>query len=589
MGFFTTLLLLYMLLSLSFYFLFPKAGIPAWKGLVPGLNLAEWAKAVGRKPAHAAWLLFPIVNIFIYAGLAIDMIRSFRHLGFWQSLLAVLFAPFYFLYLAFSKNEKYDGPALIREKEYRAQIDRAKEEGHTKQVAKLVANNPYKKSQVREWTEAIVFAVFAAAFIRMFLIEAYVIPTSSMEGSLLTGDFLFVSKAHYGIRMPQTVAMLPLLHNRLPVIGGESYLRKPSLAYRRLPPIEKIDRNNPVVFNYPEGDSVYVFPYRTWSVYDVRRGSLPPFDNQAVATGKKKLVVRPMDKMDHYIKRCVALPGDSIQIINRQLYVNGKPAQDPTHVQFIHHLRSPSGPINEKNFSKWGISQEDILKKDAANNSMLVILSAGQVTELKKSDPAITAAPCKRFFVTLPANYGGEAFTTSGIDDANVTQNVGPNSFLMYLSDDEASKLKEDSVVRISPFILDAGRLFPHDATNHPNWTVDDYGPLYVPAKGATVSLDPVSIAFYKRVLTVYEGNTLEEKDGQFIINGQAADSYTFKQDYYWMMGDNRHNSEDARVWGYVPEDHIVGKPLFIWFSTREGNIRKGINWSRILTSASKK
>ncbi len=589
MGFWTSLLLLYVLLSLSFYFLFPKAGISAWKGLVPGLNLVEWAKAVGRKPAHVAWLLVPIVNIFIYAGLAIDMIRSFRHLGFWQSVLAVLFAPFYFFYLAFGKSESYDGPALAKEHEYRAQMEKAKAEGNTRLSAKLAQNNPYKKSQVREWAEAIIFAVFAAAFIRMFLIEAYVIPTSSMEGSLLTGDFLFVSKAHYGIRMPQTIAMLPLLHNRIPVVGGESYLRKPSLAYRRLPAIESIDRNDPVVFNYPEGDSVYVFPYRTWSVYDVRRGSLPPNDNQTVASGKKKLIVRPMDKMDHYIKRCVAIPGDSIQIINRQLFINGKPAENPRHLQFIHHLRSPNSPVNEKFFSKWGISQEDILKKDAGSNSLLVILNAVQVDKLKQSDTSITAVPCKRYFVNTPPEFDPAAFTAAGIDNANVTQSLGPNSYLMYLSDEEAEKIKQDSTLKVSPFILDAGRIFPHDAVNHPTWTVDDFGPLYVPAKGATVALDSVSIAFYRRIITVYEGNTLEEKDGKFIINGQPADSYTFDQDYYWVMGDNRHNSEDARIWGYVPENHIVGKPLFIWFSTREGNIRKGINWNRIFSSANKK
>ncbi len=589
MGFWTFLILSYVLLSISFYLLFPKTGVPAWKGLAPGMNLVEWAKIVGRKPGHAAWLLFPIVNIFIYAGLAIDTVRSFKHLGFWQSVLAVLFAPFYFFYLAFKTREQYDGPAYAKEHEYRAQIEKAKKDGNSRQLGKLLKNNPYQKGAVREWAEAIIFAVFAAAFIRMFLIEAYVIPTSSMEGSLLTGDFLFVSKAHYGIRMPQTIAMLPLLHNRIPVVGGESYLRKPSLRYKRLPTLENIDRNDPVVFNYPEGDSVYVFPHRTWSVYDFRRGSLLPADSAAVATGKAKLVVRPMDKMDHYIKRCVALPGDSIQIINRQLYVNGKPADNPRHIQYIHHLRSPQRPVNDANFTKWGISGEDILKKDATSNSMLVILNSEQVDKLRQMDQSITAAPCKRYFVSVPVNYDPAGFAAAGIDNANVTQIAGPASYFMYLTDEEAAKIGQDSAVRVNPFILDAGRLFPHDPVNHPNASVDDFGPLYVPAKGATVKLDPISISFYRRAITVYEKNTLEEKDGKYYINGQATDSYTFKQNYYWMMGDNRHNSEDARVWGYVPEDHIVGKPLFIWFSTREGSLRKGINWNRLFTSASKK
>ncbi|HRK83875.1 MAG TPA: signal peptidase I [Saprospiraceae bacterium] len=586
MGFWFILLISYLLLSVGLFFLFPKMGIASWKGLVPGINLIEWAKSVGRKPGHAAFILVPIVNIFIYAGLAIDTIRSFNHLGFWQSVLAVIGAPFYFLYLAFSSKDKYEGPAWQKEQEYRAQLESARKEGNSRLLSKLMQNNPYKKSALREWSEAIIFAVFAAAFIRMFLIEAYVIPTSSMEGSLLTGDFLFVSKAHYGIRMPQTVAMIPLLHNRIPVVGGESYLRKPSLKYNRLPALETIDRNDPVVFNYPEGDSVYVFPHRTWSVYDYRRGSPFPMDQQAISSGAKKLIVRPMDKMDHYIKRCVAVSGDSIQVINRQLYVNGKPAQNPKYIQYIYHLRSPNGPLNEKLFAKMGISQEDQLNKDPNNNSMLLILNEEQAGKLRQMDPAIETGPCKRYFVTAPQQ---EALTNAGVDNANLAQRPTPPSYLLYLTDKQAAQLEADSTIKISPYIIDSGRLFPHDPVNHPNWTVDDYGPLYVPKKGATVKLDAVSIAFYRRVISVYEGNQLEEKDGKFFINGQVADSYTFKKDYYWMMGDNRHNSEDARVWGYVPDDHVVGKPLFIWFSTREGSMAKGINWNRIFTSANKK
>ncbi len=588
MGFWLFVLVLYLLLSAGLYMLFPKAGIPAWKGLTPGLNLVEWVKMTGRKPAHAAWFLVPIVNIFTYSGVAIDTVRSFRHMGFGHSVLAVLFAPFYFMYLALRPEAKYQEPAWTREREYRQQLEKARKENNAKQLNKL-KSSPYHKSAIREWVEAIVFAVFAAAFIRMFLIEAYVIPTPSMEGSLLTGDFLFVSKAHYGIRMPQTIAMVPLLHNRLPVLNRESYLRKPSLPYKRLPALERIDRNDPVVFNYPEGDSVYVFPHRTWSIYDHRRGSLPPMDNQRIANGGVKLVVRPMDKMDHYIKRCVAIPGDSIQIINRQLYVNGKPADDPRYLQFIHHVRSPERPINDRQFAKWGITADDILKKDPASNSMLVFLNQEQVDKLKQMDKSIVAGACNRYFVSIPANYDPARFAAAGIDNANVIQMAGPTSFLMYLTDEEVDKIKQDTAVNISPYIMDAGKLFPHDAVHHPDWTVDNYGPLYIPKQGATVSLDSVSIAFYRRIITVYEKNKLEEKDGKFFINGQPTDTYTFKQNYYWMMGDNRHNSEDARVWGYVPEDHIVGKPLFIWFSTKEGNIRKGINWRRIFTSASKK
>jgi signal peptidase I len=524
MGFLIFLLIGYILLSVSLYFLFPKAGVDGWKGLVPGLNFVEWCKLIGRKGAHAAWLLFPIVNIFIYAGMAIDMVRSYGHYGFWDSVLAVIAAPFYFFYLAFKPEETYEGPTLVKEKEYKALIEEAKASGQNRKLNKLIRNNPYHKSQVREWAEAVIFAVFAAAFIRMFLIEAYVIPTSSMEGSLLVGDFLFVSKAHYGIRTPQTIAMVPLLHNRLPIFNSESYLEKPKLPYSRLPALESIDRNDPIVFNYPEGDSVYIFPNRTWSIHDYRRGAIPPQQAQRIKTGNKELVTRPMDKKDHYIKRAVAVAGDSLFIRNRQVYINGQPAEKPKHLQFMYRVTFPNpGGINTRNFPDWGISQEDLVAQQ------------------------------------------------------------GNNAYIMVLSDEQREKVRRlDNNVIIEPLDMSAldnnpEKLFPHDPKHFPGWTVDNYGPIYVPEKGATVKISPENIALYQRIINVYEDNELEIKGGNIYINGKETDEYTFKMNYYWAMGDNRHNSEDSRVWGFVPQDHIVGKPVIIWFSTNNG-----INWGRI-------
>ena len=249
MNFWISILLAYAVLSISLVPVFKKAGKDPWRALVPIHNLEIWCRLVGRSPLHAAWLLLPIVNIFIYAGLAIDLARSFGKHTFWQSVLAVLLAPFYFAYLGLSQKEKYWAPVLEKEREFRKQLEEAAAAGNERAIAKLQQDNPFKKGPLREWAEAIIFAVFAAAFIRMFLIEAYVIPTPSMEDSLLVGDFLFVSKAHYGIRMPQTVAMIPLLHNRIPLFNRESYLSKPQLAYNRLKPLEQIDRNDPIVFN----------------------------------------------------------------------------------------------------------------------------------------------------------------------------------------------------------------------------------------------------------------------------------------------------------------------------------------------------
>ncbi len=526
----------YILLSISLYFVFQKAGKPGWQGLVPGYNFVVWTELIGRKAWYAAFLLIPLVNIFIYAGMSIEMVRSFKKYSFWHSVLAVIATPLFFGYLGLSSKEEYDGPTVPKEKAYKAQLQEAVEKGNKRQLKKLQDNNPYKKGQTREWAEAIIFAVFAAAFIRMFLIEAYVIPTPSMEGSLLVGDYLFVSKAHYGIRTPQTIAMIPLLHNRIPVVGGKSYLDKPQLEYKRLPAIESIDHNDPVVFNMPVGDSVYVFPGRVWTQEDYKRGLMPEREKRLVDMGRVKLITRPVDKKDHYIKRCVGLPGDSLQIIDRQVYINGEPAENPRYMQFIYLLQNPGGGlINTRNFDKWGIYQSDLLGQPSPN-SLRAILNQEQIDKIKASDPEILIHP-----------------------------------------------------IDIGQFNDNPRRIFPGDPTITKGWSVDNFGPIYIPKAGETVQLTPQNMPYYERIINVYEDNELEKKDGKIFINGQPADSYTFKLDYYWMMGDNRHNSEDARIWGYVPETHIVGKPLFIWFSTKEGNIAKGINWKRIFSSADKR
>ncbi len=526
------LIVTYLLFSITMMKLFEKAGVEGKKALIPGINFIEMCKIVGRKPSHALWLLFPIVNIFIYVGLCVDMVRSFGRYGFGDSALAVIFAPAIFYFIGNDKNAKYLGPNFTMELEYKNQILAAQKAGNTRELQKLNTKNPYAKTPVREWTEAIVFAVFAASFIRMFLIEAYVIPTSSMEGSLKVGDFLFVSKAHYGIRTPKTVVMFPLLHNRLPFFDCESYLSKPNLPFYRLPAISDVKRYDPVVFNYPEGDSVYVFPERTWSVNDYRRGAGgDPQQTQRfmqIKTGAAELVVRPVDKRDHYIKRCIGLPGDSLKVVDRQVYINGTAAQNPTHMQFLYTVISPSGQLNKEKLDEMGVNTAESFLDQG-----IYWLDNEQVEKIKAMDPTVKI-------------------------DFYPFEKLGKHTY------------------------------FPHDAVNYGAWTNDNYGSIYIPKKGATVALNDKSIAFYRRVISNYEGNKLEEKGGKYILNGAEATSYTFKMNYYWMMGDNRHNSEDSRVWGFVPEDHIVGKPLFIWFSTKNGSIGNGINWSRIFTGANK-
>ena len=519
----------YIILSIALFFLFPKLGIENWKGLVPVLNFKEWGEAVGRSKWYFLWLFFPIVNIFIFVGLAVDMARSFGKYKFIHTAASVIYAPAMMAYLAFNKDEKYLSPILPREREYRIKMMEARKAGNQREYDKLASQNPYRKSALREWTESIVFAVFAAAFIRMFLIEAYVIPTPSMEGSLLVGDFLFVSKAHYGIRTPLPVAMVPLLHNRIPFFGGESYLKKPSLPYYRLKAIESIDNNDPIVFNWPVGDSVYITNQRSYTVSQVSQN--PEFLRYDAELGKKvkqkDFVVRPLDKKDHYIKRCVAKAGDTLQIINRQVHINGQPAKNPEKMQFLYRV-SNARSINKKRLDSWGIDNADIW--GSAKN---------------------------------PAGY--------------------------FLDDDQVKKMRSlgngiQVIVQGNP--KEPNKLFPHDPANFSNWSIDDFGPIWIPKAGVTVDISKENIALYKRIIGVYEGNDLRIEGDKILINNEATSQYTFKQDYYWAMGDNRHNSEDSRMWGFVPADHIVGKPLFIWLSTKNGSIASGIRWNRMFRSA---
>lgn len=513
------LIVSYILLSLSLKPLFVAAGFPGADAYIPGKNFITWCKLIGRKPTYALWLLFPVVNLFIFCSMAVDMVLSFGRNSFKDSALAVIYAPLKF-FLIYNAGDTYKGPAVSIVKQYHEDLKSAYARKDNFAIKKLESNPPFPKNKMREWTESIVFAVFAAAFIRMFLIEAYVIPTSSMESSLRVGDYLFVSKAHYGIRLPMTVAMVPLIHNRLPIINRESYLKSPSLPYYRLPALTPIKRFDPVVFNYPEGDSVYVTPTRTFSIYDVRR-------DPRLAQGYP-LTTRPLDKMDHYIKRCIGMPGDSLKIVAKGVFINGKRIEDPTGMQ-VNCRVTPSQPVPLADLANMGVNLNEC-NPDVGFYS----LTKSVMEYIKKEVPSAQI----EILYTNPQQY--------------------------------------------------APAMFPHAPNQFPTWTPDNYGPIWIPKEGVTIDLTQDNIAFYRRVISVYEKNKLEEKDGKFYINGAEAHQYTFKQDYYWMMGDNRDNSEDSRFWGFVPEENIVGKPLFIFFSKYTDMYGSKIRWDRIFSNANK-
>ncbi len=520
MGLILFIFISYLLLSYTLTLVFPKAGKEASKAYIPGVNFGIWCEIIGRNKNHAWWLLFPIVNIFIFAAMCIDLVKSFGKMSFMDSVIAVIYPPLAFWQIGKNPKSTYIEPAYLKEQEYHQQLHDAIKRKDLATQTRLRTNNKYARGTIREWAESIIFAVFAATFIRMFLIEAYVIPTPSMEGTLKVGDFLFVSKAHYGIRTPMTYLMLPLLHNRIPKIDCESYISKPSLPYYRLPAITKVKRNDPFVFNWPVGDSVYVTPTRSWTHFQ----TLTQTDAAKECRGLP-LIVRPLDKKDHYIKRCVGIPGDTIQIKDRQLFVNGKAAENPAYLQFLYHVKTTQTSLNPKKLAEWGINIYDDYAKQG-----YFFLDNKQLARIKS---------------------------------------LGPD-------------------VEISPYTNLDKRVFPHDPQHFQDWSFDHYGPLWIPAKGATVTLSMENIALYSRIISVYENNALEIKDNAVYINGQLSSSYTFKQDYYWAMGDNRHNSEDSRAWGFVPFDHVVGKPLFIWFSLKNGSLSYGINWDRIFRSTNK-
>jgi len=302
------LLLGYIALSFALYRIFPKADKPATAALIPGYNMWVVAELVGRKPWHALLLLIPYFNVFIFAGLMVDLCRSFGRFGFFEHVLSVIGSWGYFGWLGAQDKVKYQGPILPVEREYRMKLAAVEKAKDKREINRVHAAYPqFQKPYYRDWAEAAIFAVFAAAFIRLLLIESYIIPTPSMEGNLNVGDFLFVSKIHYGLRLPETLLMIPLAHNRAPFVGGESYIEGAELPYRRLPALEPIDRYDPVVFNVPAGDSVYLTPLRTYYPHDVRsfsqeRPTMPPQLYQAIQSGREDVITRPRDKRDHYVK-----------------------------------------------------------------------------------------------------------------------------------------------------------------------------------------------------------------------------------------------------------------------------------------------
>ncbi len=489
---------IYMILTVLFFMtsiaglwkIFEKAGYEGWRAIVPFYNFYIWLKIIHKPIWWYIFILIPFINVFTLLLMVVDTIKYFNRQGLGDQALGVLFPFFYLPFLGFSPNERYYQPSELP---------------------------VIHKSGAREWADAIIFAVIAATIIRTFMIEAYTIPTSSMEKSLLVGDYLFVSKISYGPKIPNTPIAFPFAHHTLPLTQyTKSYLEWIKLPYYRFPGLRTIKNNDVVVFNYPDGDTV-ALQMQNQSYYALIRDM-----GRENVMRNYDVVSRPVDKRENYIKRCVGIAGDTLKIVDGEIFINGKRLPDPPNTQHNYQVYTDGSPLPPRvmerhNITDWG----------QAANGIYVLAMTSQVA-------------------------------------------------------DQISKINNvrDVIKMTRARDRDERYIFPHNP-DYP-WNEDQFGPLYIPKKGSTIQIDAKNIALYERIIEVYEGNELKVQGQSVYINGIPADSYTFTMDYYWLVGDNRHNSADSRFWGFVPEDHIVGRAMFVWLSLdKSKNFLKKIRFNK--------
>lgn len=528
--------------------LYEKAGRKSWEAFIPIYNAIVLMKIINRPTWWTALLFIPVINIIMFIVTWVETLRSFGKNKEKDTILGVVTLGFYIYYVNYFEEVTY------------------------KRDRSLTAT-----TKAGDTIASALYAIVVATLVHTYLMQPFTIPTSSLEKSLLIGDYLFVSKFHYGARTPNTAVALPMVHDSIPFTGIKSYSSWPQLPSFRLPGAQEIKHGDIVVFNWPV-DTVYQF-----------------FDKS------KRHADKPKDKRSNYVKRCVGLPGDNLSIKNGDVYINNKQQtyNDRTRLQYNYVVRTKT-QLTSQFLTNYAIGNDGILPVYVINKIYWDDLKFRSYLLKNKNDKKVYLTEINR---PDRENVEVAGFFNQEVEEVlvgNLKLKQLANTYIITIPEDMIATIKRNSeIISIErtkhnfDYLRDPLRIkkqydiFPHNQ----KWSQDNLGPIYIPEANKTVALNKETLPFYRRLITVYEGNKLEEKGGKIYINDREAVNYTFKQDYYWMMGDNRHNSEDSRYWGFVPFDHVVGKPVFIWWSIDQnipwGKAFDKIRWNRLFTTVS--
>ena len=508
--------------------LYQKAGRKSWEAIVPVYNAIVLMQIIRRPKWWVILLFVPIINLMMFPVIWVETLRSFGRNRSIDTILGILTFGLYIFIPNFDSKTTYDKDRDLN-----------------------------SKTWFGEWISALLFAIIAATLVHSYFIQPYIIPTGSLEKTLLIGDFLFVSKLHYGARTPTSAVSFPMVHDTIPIIKKRSYLKKPQLPYFRLPGFQDVKRNDIVVFSWP-ADTVRKFFVR------------------------EKGVQKPIDKKSNYVKRCVGTPGDSLEIINGFVHINGEKSilPDRAKTQYTHYGYNSKGVSSRKLLNA---GYKDFTRKYRIENITQERYNALQPYILGRLSDDINNFIVITPSAGIPPKVLGELrLSAKELLDAKKD---------LTLTIAEAKEILNtgivDSIVQKVTRTKRANTNFFPNAIPY-NWNEDNFGPILIPKAGMTVEINEKTLPLYKKIIREYEKKELTKEGASIFINGKETTSYTFQQDYYWMMGDNRHRSEDSRYWGYVPEDHVVGKPVLVWFSIEginDGIKNWRIRWDRIMTT----